>query len=91
MQEREGNKKPLFLMTLTALQPGRVGALDNGVTLTVTAARPDGFAIRIDDPGQHLIDRTATTGARAAAGPPCALVLAGPASRTSPIATPPGT
>ena len=39
---------------------------------------PDGFAIRIDDPDQHLIDRTATTGARAAAGPPCALVLTGP-------------
>ena len=78
VQEREGNKKPLYLMTLTALQPGESAALDNGVTLTVTAARPDGFAIRIDDAGQHLIDRTATTGARAAAGPPCALVLAGP-------------
>lgn len=78
VQVREGNKKPLYLMTLTALQPGQSAALDNGVTLTVTAARPDGFAIRIDDAGQHLIDRTAATGARTAAGPPCALVLAGP-------------
>ena len=78
VQAREGNKKPLYLMTLKALQPGQSAALDNGVTLTVTGARPDGFAIRIDDAGQHLIDRTATTGARAAAGPPCALVLAGP-------------
>ncbi len=78
VQEREGNKKPLYLMTLKALQPGQSAALDDGATLTVTAARADGFAIRIDDPGQHLIDRTATTGARAAAGPPCALVLAGP-------------
>lgn len=78
VQEREGNKLPLYLMTLTALQPGQSAALDNGVTLTVTGARADGFGIRIDDAGQHLIDRTATTGARAAAGPPCALVLAGP-------------
>jgi len=75
VQVREGNKKPLYLMTLTALQPGQSAALDNDVSLTVTGARPDGFAIHIDE---HLIDRTATTGARAAAGPPCALVLAGP-------------
>jgi hypothetical protein len=78
VQEREGNKKPLYLMTLTALQPGQSAALDNSVTLTVTGARPDGFAIRIDDAGQHLIDRTATTGAHDAAGPPSALVLDGP-------------
>jgi hypothetical protein len=77
VQAREGNKKPLYLMTLKALQPGQSAVLDNGVTLTVTAPHPDGFAIRIDDPGQHLIDRTAATGARAAAGPPCALVLPG--------------
>jgi len=76
VQQREGNKKPLYLMTLAALQPGQSAALDNGVTLSVTAARADGFAIRIDDAGQHLIDRSATTGARAASGPPCALVLA---------------
>jgi len=78
VQAREGNKKPLFLMTLRALQPGQSAALDDGVTLTVTAARADGFAVRVDDAGQHLIDRTATTGARGAAGPPCALVLAAP-------------
>src|SRR5215210_4923700 len=77
VQVREGNKKPLYLMTLTALQPGQSAALDNDVSLTVTGARPDGFAIRIDDAGQHLIDRTATTGARDAAGPPSALVLDG--------------
>ena len=78
VQEREGFKKPLYLMTLKALQPGDSAPLDNGVTLTVTGTRPDGFAIRIDDAGQHLIDRTATTGASIAVGPPCALVLAGP-------------
>jgi hypothetical protein len=77
VQQREGNKKPLYLMTLTALQPGQSAALDNGVTLNVVAARADGFAIRIDDAGQHLIDRTEATGARPASGPPCALVLAG--------------
>ncbi len=77
VQEREGHKKPLYLMTLKALQPGDSTPLDNGVTLTVTSASPDGFAIRLDDAGQHLIDRTATTGARTAAGPPCALVLPG--------------
>lgn len=76
VQTRDGNKKPLFLMTLTPLQPGQSAALDDGVTLTVTAARPDGFGIRVEDAGTHLIDRTATTGARSAAGPPCVLVVA---------------
>jgi hypothetical protein len=75
VQAREGNKKPLYLMTLAALQPGQSAALDDGVMLSVTAAIPGGFAVRIDDPGQHLIDRTKTTGARTAGGPPCALVL----------------
>jgi hypothetical protein len=50
VQAREGNKKPLYLMTLKALQPGQSAALDNGVTLSVTNALPDGFAIRIDAP-----------------------------------------
>lgn len=36
VQEREGNRKPLYLMTLAALQPGQSAALDNGVKLTVT-------------------------------------------------------
>ena len=75
VQVREGGKLPLYLMTLTALQPGQSAALDDGVTLSVTGAIPGGFAVRIDDPGQHLIDRTAATGARKAGGPPCALVL----------------
>jgi hypothetical protein len=77
VQAREGNKKPLFLMTPKALQPSQSATLDNGVTLTVTAARPDGFGIHINDASVHLLDRTATTGARLAAGPPCALVLDG--------------
>ena len=43
VQAREGNKKPLFLMTLKALQPGQSAALDDGVTLTVTEARAGRF------------------------------------------------
>ena len=51
VQEREGNKLPLYLMTLKALQPGQSAVLDNGITLSVTAARPDGFAVRIEPGG----------------------------------------
>ena len=47
VQAREGNKKPIYLMTLTALQPGQSAALDNGMKLTVNDARADGFAISI--------------------------------------------
>lgn len=74
-QKREGNKKPLYLMTFAAAKVGEAVALDNGATLRVTAALPDGFEIWIDDPDQHHVDRTAQTGARAAAGAPTALVL----------------
>ncbi|NJN83674.1 MAG: hypothetical protein HC802_16260 [Caldilineaceae bacterium] len=38
IQAREGNKKPLYLMTLSALQPGQSAMLDNGVTLSITGA-----------------------------------------------------
>ena len=84
INEREGGRKPLYLMTLdaqqkpNALQPGESAALDNGVTLSVTGADTDGFSIHIEDPSQHLIDLTAATGAHTAAGPPSALVLDGP-------------
>lgn len=50
IQQREGNKKPLYLMTLTALRPGQRKTLDNGVRLNVTGERPDGFTIRITIP-----------------------------------------
>ncbi len=50
VQKREGNKTPLYLMTLKALQPGESAALDSGVTLTVTGALPDGFSVSIVDP-----------------------------------------
>lgn len=75
VQDRPGGKLPLYLQTQVAVQPGQSVALDNGVTLTVVEARPDGHVVRIDDSGLHHLDRTATTGAAAAAGPPCSLVL----------------
>ena len=76
VQPREGFKKPLYLMTLTAAKVGETVPLDNGATLRVTAALPDGFVILIEDPNQHHVDRSAVTGARAAASQPCALTLA---------------
>jgi hypothetical protein len=47
-----------------------IGPIPYGVTDPVI-----GPLSNLEDAGQHLIDRTATTGARTAAGPPCALVL----------------
>lgn len=47
VQQREGNKKPLYLMTLTPLQPGQSKKLDDGFELSVTGALPDGFTIHI--------------------------------------------
>src|SRR5262249_2061622 len=48
VEVHEEGKLPLYLLTLKALQPNESAALDNGVTLAITAARPDGFAIRIE-------------------------------------------
>jgi len=56
IQEREGHKKPLFLMTLQALQPGQSAPLDNGVTLTVAGEIPGGFAIQVKDPATTVPD-----------------------------------
>lgn len=44
---REENKKPLYLLTLTALRPGESALLDDGVTLTVTAETPKAFVVRL--------------------------------------------
>ena len=77
VQERPGGRKPLYLNTVKALQVGQSAGLDNGITLTVTAALPDGFQIRVEDPGRHVLDRTAATSARSAAGVPTAIVLPG--------------
>ena len=48
VNEREGHRLPLYLLTLAALQPGQSATVDTGVTLTVTGEIPDGFTIRID-------------------------------------------
>ncbi len=45
VQEREGFKKPLYLMTLTALQPGESIELDNFVILKVEHESMRGFHI----------------------------------------------
>jgi hypothetical protein len=47
---REGGKIPLYLLTQTALHAGESTVLDNGVTLTVTAATPKGHIIRLEEP-----------------------------------------
>ena len=92
VQQREGNKKPLYLMTLTALQPGQSAALDNGVTLTVTGARARRLRHphRRRRPASHRPHRDdwrprRRRDRRARSCSPA------PASRTSPIATRPGT
>jgi len=49
VNEREGHKKPLFLMSLTALRPGESMMLDEGVKLTVTTELPKSFIVRLFD------------------------------------------
>jgi hypothetical protein len=48
VQSRPGFRKPVYLMTLTALQPGQSAMLDNDIKLIVNAALPGGFSVRID-------------------------------------------
>lgn len=47
VQEREGFKKPLYLLTLTALQPGQSTELDNNVILKVDHVDVEGFDINL--------------------------------------------
>lgn len=55
---REGfpdqTKKPLYLMTLTALQPGESMELDGGVNLRVVQPVPNGFIIRLTRPPEPV-------------------------------------
>lgn len=73
--ERPGFRKPIFLLTPTALKAGESQVLDNDVTLTVDAAIPGGFSITVSDPGVHHVDRSSLTGARSAASAPTVLAL----------------
>ncbi len=92
VQEREGYKKPLYLMTLKALQPGESAALDNGVTLTVTAARVPTASPSASTTPASISSTARRRPARALPpGRPARWCWRAPASRTSPIATPPGT
>jgi PASTA domain len=47
VQAREDNKKPLYLMTLTALQAGQSTMLDNDTILTVTSTNTAGLNVRL--------------------------------------------
>ncbi|HEY7415452.1 MAG TPA: hypothetical protein VH593_09685, partial [Ktedonobacteraceae bacterium] len=67
VEAREGNKLPLFLLTITALQPGQSTTLDNGVNLTVTAALPDGFTVNINDPNEVSVPYVLFSSAKTAA------------------------
>jgi hypothetical protein len=73
--DRPGFRKPLYLLTETALQVGESATLDYDIVLTVSAAIPGGFSVTIEDPNRHIIDRTARSTAQAAASVPAVLVL----------------
>ena len=49
VNEREGHKAPLYLMTQTALHSGESMLLDDGVKLIVTTELPKGFIVRLFD------------------------------------------
>src|SRR5262249_17408692 len=68
---------PVELLTTTALGPGMSFAADDGVSVHVLDALPGGFAVRVEDPSQHLVDRSAEFGAPPAASAPTACVIAG--------------
>ncbi|HEV7475177.1 MAG TPA: hypothetical protein VGN90_14080 [Pyrinomonadaceae bacterium] len=72
---RQNNRKPLYILTQTALKPGETATVDNGVVVTVTSEIPGGFVVRVHDPSQTLIDRTLEHGVALAAGPPAACVI----------------
>jgi len=68
---------PIDLLTPTALAPGASFTSDDGVVVSVLGAVPGGLSVQIDDPGKHLVDRTAEFGAPAAASAPTACVIPG--------------
>ena len=60
-----------------ALKPGGTFAADNGVAVQVLRALSGGFSIRIEDPSQHVIDRSKQYGTPPGAGVPTAWVNPG--------------
>jgi hypothetical protein len=72
----QGNLVPVFLLT-GALGPGTSFTADSGVNVQVTSALSGGFSVRIEDPNQHVVDRSAEYGTPPAAGPPTVCVIPG--------------
>jgi hypothetical protein len=73
----QGNLIPVFRLTTTALGPGMSFTADNGVNVQVTSTLPGGFSVRIEDPNQHVVDRSAEYGTPPAAGAPTVCVIPG--------------
>jgi hypothetical protein len=73
----QNNTAPIELLTTTALTPGQAFTSDTPIKVQVINALPGGFSVRIEDPTQHLVDRSAEFGAPPAAGPPTACVIPG--------------
>jgi len=73
----QDSRIPVFLLTPTALAPGASFTAENGVTVQVISALPGGYRIRLEDPSQHVVDRSAEYGTPPAAGPPTACVVPG--------------
>ena len=69
------NLIPVFLLTTTALTQGALFTADNGLNVQVTKALSGGFSVRIEDPSQHVVDRSAQYGTPDAAAPPTACVV----------------
>ena len=74
-QERPNGLLPLYLITKTALGVNDSVTADNGCVIKVLKALPGGFRIYIENPAQHLIDRT--SGTPQAVGWPTSCVVPG--------------
>ena len=73
--ERINRRLPVFMLTQTALKAGQSASLDNGIVLTVTGELSDGMGVRVENPLEHLINRTTPVRAARTASPPTSLVL----------------
>jgi hypothetical protein len=68
---------PVDLLTPSALPPGASFTTDTGVVVRVLGGVPGGLSVQIEDPTNHLVDRTAEFGTPAAASAPTACVIPG--------------
>lgn len=74
---RPGGKKPLYLLTTTALRPGESVTVDNDVVVTVTDDIGGGYRVKLFNPRQFFIDRTVELGLAEAASFPSASSIRG--------------